>query len=94
MNTDSRNRGGSCTLIYIALMLLTLITWVVGKLGLQGLPVTLSVLALTVFKGQLIGDWFMGLRNVRGFWRWAILIWLAGVGVLVGVAFFLSSGLH
>ncbi|RMG38435.1 MAG: O-succinylhomoserine sulfhydrylase [Gammaproteobacteria bacterium] len=79
-----------CTLVYGVLMGLTLITWAVGMLELQGLGVTFLVLGLALLKGHLIGDWFMGLRSVRGFWRWVIVFWLLLVGGLVGAAFWLS----
>jgi len=94
MPVDMQRHIRPCTLVYLFLVGLTLITWVVGRLDRQGLGVTFFVLGLALLKGQLIGDAFMGLRHVRGFWRWTILTWLAGVGALVGVAFFLSSGLH
>ncbi len=94
MTADTQRWIRPCTLVYLVLVGLTLVTWVAGRLGLQGMGVTFFVLGLALLKGQLIGDGFMGLRHVRGFWRWAILTWLVGVGALVGVAFFLSSGLH
>lgn len=76
---------------YGVLMGLTLVTWAVGMLGLRGMGATFFVLGLALFKGQLVGDWFMGLRSVRGLWRWVIALWLLLVGSLVGVAFWLSA---
>lgn len=81
-----------CTLVYLVMLLLTLLTWLIGKTGITGLPVALGVLLLALLKGQLVGDWFMGLRGVRGLWRWAVILWLAIPGALISVAFYLSSG--
>lgn len=79
-----------CTLVYAVLVLLTAATWAIGRLGLNGLGVAMLVLAFALFKGHLIGDWFMGLRGVRGIWRWVIAIWLMFCGGLISFAFILS----
>ena len=79
-----------CTLVYAVLMLLTVVTWGIGRAGLSGLGVSLTVLAFAMFKGHLIGDWFMGLRGVRGIWRWVVVAWLLIPGGLISLAFFLS----
>ncbi len=81
-----------CTLVYLALVLLTMVTWAVGRAGLGGLGLSLTVLGFALFKGHLVGDWFMGLRRVRGIWRAVIFVWLLLTGGLIGVAFMLSSG--
>lgn len=81
-----------CTLVYAGLLLLTCVTWAVGRVGLEGLGVALLVLAFALLKGQLIGDWFMGLRDVRGLWRWVVVIWLVIPGGLITLAFVLSYG--
>ena len=81
-----------CTLVYGVLMLLTLVTWAIGRTGMSGLGLSLLVLGFALLKGQLIGDWFMGLRGVRGIWRWVVVIWLVIPGALISVAFALSYG--
>ena len=80
-----------CSLVYGMLMLMTCVTWAIGRSGLGGLGVSLLVLAFALLKGQLIGDWFMGLRGVRGIWRWVVVIWLLIPGGLITLAFILSS---
>lgn len=92
MNTPgpARQLIRPCTWIYLTLVLLTGVTWAIGRVGLGGLGVSLLVLAIALIKGQLIGDWFMGLRAVRGIWRWVIVIWLLIFGGLVGLAFVLT----
>ena len=80
-----------CTVIYIVLMGLTFVTWAIGKAELSGLDISLLVLALALFKGLLIGDYFMGLRSVTGFWRLPVLIWLILPGGLITWAFLIST---
>ena len=79
-----------CTRVYLVLVLLTLTTWVVGTVGLGGLPVSMLLLVIALLKGHLIGDWFMGLRAIRGVWRWVVAIWLLIPGGLISIAFVLS----
>ncbi|MES9963772.1 MAG: cytochrome C oxidase subunit IV family protein [Candidatus Sedimenticola sp. 20ELBAFRAG] len=90
--TESKRWIRPCTLVYSVMLLLTLVTWAIGKIGAEGLPVALTVLFLALFKGQLVGDWFMGLRGVKGLWRWVIFIWLFIPGILITTAFYLSGG--
>ena len=61
-----------------------------SRAGLAGLWVSLTVLAFALLKGHLVGDWFMGLRGVRGVWRWVVVLWLLIPGGLITVAFVLS----
>lgn len=81
-----------CTLVYATLILLTVVTWAIGRSGLGGLWVSLLVLGFALVKGQLIGDWFMGLRGLRGIWRWVVLAWLTIPGGLITTAFVLANG--
>jgi len=80
-----------CTWVWLIMLGLTLVTWAIGRAGLGGLHLSLLVLGLAILKGQLVGDWFMGLRRVRGFWRWPVTLWLLVPGGLIGVAFVLAA---
>ena len=80
----------SATRVYLLLLILTTVTLGVGHAGAGGLGVSLAVLGLALLKGQLIGDYFMGLKGIRGPWRWVISIWLLFVGALIASAFVLS----
>ncbi len=80
-----------CTRVFLILITLTGITYAVGELGLGGLPVSLSVLGLALLKGSLVGDYFMGLKGLRGPWRWVIVLWLLLLGGLIALAFTLTS---
>jgi hypothetical protein len=80
-----------CTIIYVLLLILTVTTWFIGTRGFSGLQISLMVLGFALIKGQLIGDYFMGLKQVSGFWRWPVTLWLILVGGLVTYAFNLSA---
>ncbi len=80
-----------CTRVYLALIALTLVTFVVGELGLGGLKVALAVLVIAMIKGHLVGSYFMGLGRIRGLWRWPVSIWLLLPGALISIAFILAS---
>ncbi|MGD8587999.1 MAG: cytochrome C oxidase subunit IV family protein [Chromatiales bacterium] len=80
-----------CTRVYLLLILLSCTTYLIGRLGFSGLGISLLVLLLALFKGQLVGHYFMGLGSVRGWWRWPVLIWLFVPGGLIGAAFILAA---
>ena len=80
-----------CTLVYIVLITLTVITWLIGKAGLHGVEISLFLLAFALIKGLLIGDYYMGLRGIKGIWRWVIILWLAIPGSLITWAVVIAS---
>ena len=80
-----------CTLVYLTMIGLTLVTFSVGTAGLSGLGVSLTVLAIALIKGQMLGDYFMGLKGLKGPWRWVIFLWLFIPGTLIATAFVLST---
>jgi len=81
-----------CTLVYLIMVALTLVTWGIGMTAQGGLELSLLVLLFALIKGQMVGDWFMGLYFVRGIWRWPIIVWLFVPGALITIAFILSYG--
>ena len=80
-----------CTRIWLLLMGLSYVTYLVGASAIEGLWAALLVLGFAMLKGQLIGDFYMGLRWVRGFWRWVIALWLIVPGALIATAFVLAA---
>lgn len=74
-------------LAWLVLVLLTLLTYAAGKVGLGGHFVIAGILVSVAVKGQLVADVFMGLKGVRRPWRWMVTGWLLVVLVLIGVAF-------
>lgn len=79
------------TVIWIILITLTLSTAVIGYFQLSGLTIVGIVLATVVIKGQLIIDHYMGLRNVKGFWRLAMLGFVFGISGIIYTAYLLSG---
>jgi cytochrome c oxidase subunit 4 len=86
--TTSQNK--QTFFIYLLLISLTLLTWGAGQLGFSGLYASLTMLFLALFKGQLIGDYFMLLKGINSWWRWVVVIWLMLIGILVTTAFVLT----
>lgn len=79
-----------CTYVWLILILLTFFAFVVGKLELGGITVIATILLSTLIKGQMVVDYFMGLRRVR--WKWKIIMysWLLLVIGLIGFAYSLG----
>jgi len=73
--------------VWLALVVLTLLTYAVGKAGLGGAAVIAGILLSVAVKGQMVADVFMGLRGVRSPWRWMVTGWLFVVLALIGLAF-------
>jgi hypothetical protein len=80
-----------CTAVYLSMVAFTLVTFLIGEAGASGLGASLLVLAFALLKGELLGDFFMGLKGLRGPWRWVIFLWLFVPGALITTAFVLSS---
>ena len=53
----------ACTWVWLVMLLLTGITYVIGRQGLCGLGVSLTVLFFALLKGHLVGAYFMGLNR-------------------------------
>ena len=88
---NSPRRWRPATLVYAAMVALTLVTWAIGLSGASGLGVSLLVLSLALLKGQMVGDWFIGLHPLRSIWRWVIALWLLVPGTLIAIAFILAE---
>jgi hypothetical protein len=73
--------------VWLAPVVLTLLTYAAGRAGLGGPLVITGILLSVAAKGQMVADIFMGLRGVRSPWRWMVTGWLFIVLVLIGVAF-------
>lgn len=75
------------TWIWLALVILTLLTFAIGEEVTAGRAVMMSVLLISLIKGQLIANYFMGLRHVSWLWRGIILGYFVIVGSMVAVAY-------
>jgi nitric oxide reductase NorE protein len=76
--------------VIMGMVILAAVAWKANQGG-YGLRISLLVLAFALFKGQLVGMYFMGLGQVRGFWRWPITLWLIIPGGLISTAFILAD---
>ncbi len=75
--------------VWIILLLLTLFAYLLGYLKLIS-SALVGVLFITTFiKGQLVIDYFMGLREVQSRYRFIPTIWLGVVISLLGLAYYL-----
>jgi len=75
------------TRIWLALVALTVLTFFIGEEVTAGKTVMLSVLAISLIKGQLIANYFMCLRHVRWLWRCIILGYFVIVGGMIAIAY-------
>ncbi len=83
MHTSNR----FATWVWLVLVLLTLLTFAVGEEVTAGRVVMMSVLLISLIKGQLIANYFMGLRHVSWLWRGIILGYFVIVGGMIAVAY-------
>ena len=77
------------TIIYISLLLLTTLTFLLGKSETFTFIFIAIILITTFIKGQLIIDYFMELKNVDLKYRLFLSIWLILVISLIGFSYFL-----
>lgn len=72
------------------MLLLTLTTYVIGKLGYSGAAVMLFLLSTATVKAGLIIRDFMELRGVSLLWRLIMYGWLLTVCVAIAIAYIIS----
>lgn len=80
-----------CTRVWLLMVILTFVTYSARWLGLTDMGVVLAVLIIALVKAQMVIDYFMGLRRVRGFWRPLLFGYLIVLGGLITTAFALAS---
>ncbi len=73
--------------IWIALILLTLSTYAMGKLGFSGLTVVIVLLLTAAIKGVLIINDFMELKGVSLLWRVLMYGWLWSVILTIAITY-------
>jgi len=76
--------------IWLLMIVLTLSTYFMGKLGLSGIAVVLFLLFTAVIKGGLIIRDFMELRDVSFLWRAIMYGWLWTVCIAIALAYIIS----
>lgn len=79
------------TWVWIVLMALTVVVYMVGEAGYAGLSIVVLLLVSTLFKTQLVADYFMGLKQGRILWRIIMLAYLWLIVLMIGLAYWLST---
>ena len=69
------------------LLAFTAMTVLIAQSSLSGAAFVIPVLLITLAKGRIVIDHFMGLKGVAGPWRWIVLGWLVTVLGLIALAF-------
>lgn len=73
------------------MLVLTLTTYAMGKLGYGGITIVLFLLATVLLKGVFIIREFMELRGVSFLWRAIMYGWLWLVTIVIGITYIISS---
>ena len=76
--------------LWIALLVATVLTWLIGKTGHAGTQAVVAILVIAALKGWMIIYDFMALRRVRLLWRALVLGWLILVLALILFAYWLG----
>jgi len=74
--------------IWIILVMLTLFAYLLGYLELINNSLVAILLITTFIKGELVIDYFMGLKTVKLKYRLIPIIWLGTVISLIAVAYY------
>ncbi len=77
--------------IWIILIVLSLFAFLVGYLKLINTFLVGILLLSTFLKGQLISDYFMGLKEVQLKYRIIPILWLILILSLIAVAYYLPT---
>jgi len=75
--------------IWLSLIVLTTISYIIGTFQLLHKEAVIVLLLITLIKGQLIIDYFMGLKEVSLGYRLIPIVWLILVLLLILLAYFL-----
>ncbi|MEN8147012.1 MAG: cytochrome C oxidase subunit IV family protein [Campylobacterota bacterium] len=76
-------------IIWLIMLSLTLFAFLLGWLELVSSMLVSVLLVSTYIKGQLVIDYFMGLKDVRLRYRVIPALWLIAVLSLIAVAYYL-----
>ena len=87
---ELKQQNNKATFVWIALMFATAIGAFLGSLKTTGVAVVLLSIVVLVVKGQLIVDYFMGLKPVARHWRILMSAYSIVIGAFVFLAYCLS----
>ncbi len=77
------------TKIWTTLIALTVIAFLIGWLQLTSLVVIAILLVTTFIKGHLVIEYFMGLNEVEGKYRFIPTIWLGVIILFIALGYYL-----
>jgi len=83
------NRKRTLEYVWIILVILTIFAYLLGYLKLIGTSLVGVLLLSTFIKGQLVIDYFMGLKTVQLKYRLIPILWLGIVISLIAAAYYL-----
>ena len=75
--------------VWIILVILTIFAYLLGYLKYVSTSLVAVLLLTTFIKGQLVIDYFMGLKDVKLKYRLIPTLWLGIVILLIAVAYYL-----
>jgi phosphoglycerol transferase MdoB-like AlkP superfamily enzyme len=78
--------------IWLVLILLSIFAFLLGYLKLVNSSLVTALLVSTFIKGQLVVNYFMGLKEVKFKYRIIPTLWLSVVLSLVAVAYYIPVG--
>lgn len=78
------------TLIWMALIALTVMTFCLGESEMSGKTFVLTLLTITMIKSQLVANYFIGLCKTKFLWRVIMFGYFAIVGSLIAVAYLMG----
>lgn len=90
MNTVSAKYFYNIHTTWLAMLLLTLSTYVLGKLDFSGLAVVLILLVTAIIKAVFIIRDFMELRGVSLLWRVIMYGWLWSICIAIAITYIIS----
>ncbi|QOP41473.1 cytochrome C oxidase subunit IV family protein [Sulfurimonas marina] len=77
--------------IWINLLLLSLASFLIGKFELSNISIFIILLISIFIKGELVIDYFMGLKDVDWRYRSIPILWLVIILLLIFIAYYLPE---
>jgi hypothetical protein len=95
MSTVSKTCSGAgetrrYNIAFAILAVATVAMWAAGEFAGGGSAAAIGLLVISLVKGRLVIDDFMGLRCVRLKWRLLVLGWLVLVLALIALAYWMG----
>ena len=87
---NERAQIKTARIVWIVLMIATSIGAILGSLETTGIAVVFFSIIILIIKGQLIIDFFMGIRHVERHWRILMTAYCIVIGSFVLLAYILS----